>query len=242
MRSFVTFTALASAASLAAATHPLFEYPAGVPALEKRQDPGTPRYACHENCGLVISLGRQDGHCQNSEWNSRYNACLECANEFGIWIYYSNGVSSAATSCGLTPVPSPSGGAAETTPAATSAPAAATTTTPAPQTTAEPEPEPEASSSAPAPPAEESTSAAGAPATTLSTHASSTASGAASASTAAAGTSAGTAVTRTTTRTSIGTSVVIPTGSPTPSTVFAGAAKNAAAMGVTFFGIVLAAF
>ncbi|GKT51216.1 uncharacterized protein ColSpa_11397 [Colletotrichum spaethianum] len=245
MRSFVTCTVLASVASVAVAQlgHPLFEYPSAVP-VEKRQEPGTPQYQCHEDCGLLITLGRQDGYCDSSEWTERYGRCMTCANEYSIWRYYSSGVTSAASKCGLTPVPSPSGAAAETTaaPATTSAAPAPATTAAEPATT---------STSTAATPAEESSSSAaaassssatGVPATTLSTQASTaasgTASGAATTSTGAAGTSAATA-----TRVhSIGTSVVIPSGTPTPSTVFAGAGKNAAAAGLVFAGMVLAAF
>ncbi|KXH64264.1 hypothetical protein CSAL01_13370, partial [Colletotrichum salicis] len=45
MRSFVTCTVLATVASMAVAAqvHPRFEYPESVPAVEKRQEPGTPR-------------------------------------------------------------------------------------------------------------------------------------------------------------------------------------------------------
>ncbi|KAI3543105.1 uncharacterized protein CCOS01_01278 [Colletotrichum costaricense] len=250
MRSFVTCTVLATVASMAVAqVHPRFEYPDSVPAVEKRQEPGTPRYQCHEDCGLLITLGRQDGFCTNSEWNERYGRCMSCANTYAIWMYYSSGVTSAAAKCGLSPTPSPSGGAVETTAAATSAaPAPATTTAaPAPATTTAAAPPAVSSSSAAAEssaPAA-STSAAGAPATTLSTaasasgSASASASGAATTSGAAAGTSAAT-VTRVT---SIGTSVVIPSGTATPSTpVFAGAGKNAAAMGLAAVGLALAAF
>ncbi|TDZ29466.1 hypothetical protein C8035_v005861 [Colletotrichum spinosum] len=240
MRSFVTCTVLASVASLVAAG-PSFEYPAGVPAVEKRQEPGTPRYACHENCGLIISLGREEGYCDSSEWKTRYSSCLECANEFGIWMYYGSGVTNAAKGCGLTPVPSPSGGAVET----TAAPAPATTTAaPAPVTT---------TTSAAAPPAEEeeessssaaaaSTSAA-APATTLITEASSAASASGSSSSAASGSAAPSGSSASATRvTSIGTSVVIPSGSPTPSAVFAGASRNTGVLGaVGVVGLVIAA-
>ncbi|KZL82262.1 hypothetical protein CI238_08493, partial [Colletotrichum incanum] len=243
MRSFVTCTVLASVASMAVAQlgHPLFEYPDTVP-IEKRQDPGTPRYQCHEDCGLLITLGRQDGYCDSSEWTERYDRCMACALTESIWQYYSSSVTAAASKCGLTPVPSSSGGAAETStaPATTSAAPAPTTTAAAPATT---------STSAAAPPAEESSSSAaaassssvaGVPVTTLSTQASTAASGTASG---AATTSTGAAGTSTATRVhSIGTSVVIPSGTPTPSTVFAGAGKNAAAVGLTFFGMVLAAF
>ncbi|TEA15764.1 hypothetical protein C8034_v002335 [Colletotrichum sidae] len=243
MRSFVTCTVLASVTSLVAAG-PSFEYPAGVPAVEKRQEPGTPRYACHENCGLIISLGREEGYCDSSEWKTRYSSCLECANEFAIWMYYGSGVTNAAKGCGLTPVPSPSGGAVET----TAAPAPATTTAaPAPVTTT--------TTSAAAPPADEeesssssaaaaSTSAA-APATTLTTEASSaaSASGSSSSSAAASGTAAPSGSSASATRvTSIGTSVVIPSGSPTPSAVFAGASRNTGVLGaVGVVGLVVAA-
>jgi hypothetical protein len=49
MRSFVTYTLLASA-TLSVAVDPRFEFPDTVP-LVKRQQPGTPQYACHEDCG-----------------------------------------------------------------------------------------------------------------------------------------------------------------------------------------------
>lgn len=52
MHSFVTYTLLASA-SLVAAIDPRFEFPDTVPALLKRQAPGTPQYACHEDCGRL---------------------------------------------------------------------------------------------------------------------------------------------------------------------------------------------
>ncbi|TDZ75156.1 hypothetical protein CTRI78_v000165 [Colletotrichum trifolii] len=222
MRSFVTCTVLASVASLVAAG-PSFEYPAGVPAVEKRQEPGTPRYACHENCGLIISLGRQEGYCDSSEWKTRYSSCLECANEFGIWMYYGSGVTNAAKGCGLTPVPSPSGGAVET----TAAPAPATTTAaPAPVTTSA---------------AAASTSAA-APATTLTTEASSAASASGSSSSSSSSAAASGSSASATRVTSIGTSVVIPSGSPTPSAVFAGASRNTGVLGaVGVVGLVIAA-
>ncbi|KAK1446366.1 hypothetical protein CPAR01_10677 [Colletotrichum paranaense] len=250
MRSFVTCTVLATVASMAVAqVHPRFEYPDSVPAVEKRQEPGTPRYQCHEDCGLLITLGRQDGFCTNSEWNERYGRCMSCANTYAIWMYYSSGVTSAAAKCGLSPTPSPSGGAVETTAAATSAaPAPATTTAaPAPATTTAAAPPAASSSSAAAEssaPAA-STSAAGAPATTLSTAASASGSASASASGAAttSGSAAGTSAATVTRVTSIGTSVVIPSGTATPSTpVFAGAGKNAAAMGLAAVGLALAAF
>ncbi|CAH0024675.1 unnamed protein product [Clonostachys rhizophaga] len=105
----LTIQLLLSSAMLVTALQPRFEYPEEVPALERRQEPGTPRYQCHEDCGLLITLGRQDGYCKNSEWNERYGRCMICANTFGIWEYYGNSVTKAAKGCGLSPTPSPSG-------------------------------------------------------------------------------------------------------------------------------------
>ncbi|KAK7425895.1 hypothetical protein QQZ08_007609 [Neonectria magnoliae] len=135
MRSFVTYTLLASATFASAALERRWEYPDTVPALEKRQEPGTPRYQCHEDCGLLITLGREDGFCDNSEWNERYGRCMICANTFEIWRYYSNGVTNAAEQCGLSPTPSPSGFTASSTeaaeePTSTEAPAEESTTAP----------------------------------------------------------------------------------------------------------------
>lgn len=51
MRSFVAYSLLASA-TFASALERRWDYPTDVPALERRQEPGTPRYACHEDCGM----------------------------------------------------------------------------------------------------------------------------------------------------------------------------------------------
>ncbi|CAG9953718.1 unnamed protein product [Clonostachys rosea f. rosea IK726] len=125
---------LFSSAMLVTALWPRFEYPEEVPALERRQEPGTPRYQCHEDCGLLITLGRQDGYCNNSEWNERYGRCMICANTFGIWEYYGNSVTKAAKGCGLSPTPSPSGTTASSTsagePSTTAAGKTSTSTAP----------------------------------------------------------------------------------------------------------------
>ncbi|KAF5560489.1 hypothetical protein FPHYL_6632 [Fusarium phyllophilum] len=116
MHSLAAYTLLASA-SLAVAINPRFEFPDTVP-LVKRQQPGTPQYACHEDCGLLITLAREDeGYCDSDEWNERYGRCMSCANTYDIWQYYGSGVGRVAQECGLTPKPSPSGssGAASTT-------------------------------------------------------------------------------------------------------------------------------
>ncbi|RSL59074.1 hypothetical protein CEP53_005930 [Fusarium sp. AF-6] len=155
MHSFVTYTLLASA-SLVAAIDPRFEFPDTVPALLKRQAPGTPQYACHEDCGLLITLGRTEGYCDNDEWNERYGRCMICANTYNIWQYYRNGVTSAAEECGLSPTPSASGfeGAASTTaeeePSSTAAAQPSTTQAQDPATTeADDEEEPTTGASQP---------------------------------------------------------------------------------------------
>ncbi|KAF5968272.1 hypothetical protein FCOIX_11520 [Fusarium coicis] len=133
MHSLAAYTLLASA-SLAVAIDPRFEFPDTVP-LVKRQQPGTPQYACHEDCGLLITLARDDdGYCDSDEWNERYGRCMSCANTYDIWKYYGSGVGRVAQACGLTPKPSPSGssGAASTTaeakPSSTAAEAKPSTT------------------------------------------------------------------------------------------------------------------
>ncbi|UZP34385.1 hypothetical protein NXS19_002201 [Fusarium pseudograminearum] len=119
MRSLVAYTLLASA-TLAVAVDPRFEYPDTVP-LVKRQQPGTPQYACHEDCGLLITLARENkDFCDSQEWNEHYDKCMECAETYGIWKYYGSGVSKVAGQCDLSPTPSPSGAATEETTTASS--------------------------------------------------------------------------------------------------------------------------
>ncbi|KAL6408528.1 hypothetical protein AUP68_08386 [Ilyonectria robusta] len=108
MRSFVTYAILAYATLAAASIDPRFEFPDTVPAIERRQEPGTPLYQCHEDCGLLITLGRTAGYCSNAEWNQRYGRCMSCANTYNIWQYYGTSVTSLAKTCGLTASPSPS--------------------------------------------------------------------------------------------------------------------------------------
>lgn len=55
MLPLVTFTLFASA-SFVVAVDPRFEFPDHIPAIEKRQEPGTPQYACHEDCGMFKDL------------------------------------------------------------------------------------------------------------------------------------------------------------------------------------------
>ncbi|WZH39172.1 hypothetical protein QYS62_000080 [Fusarium acuminatum] len=113
MHSFVVYSLLACA-TLSVALNPRFEFPDTVP-LVKRQQPGTPQYACHEDCGLLITLAREKGFCDSDEWNERYDRCMACANTYGIWKYYGEGVKKAAEQCDLSPSPSPSGAGAVST-------------------------------------------------------------------------------------------------------------------------------
>lgn len=55
MRSVAAFTLLASGTlAVAASVERRWEWPQGM-ALEARQDPGTPHYQCHEDCGTYPS-------------------------------------------------------------------------------------------------------------------------------------------------------------------------------------------
>ncbi|EXJ70766.1 uncharacterized protein A1O5_05756 [Cladophialophora psammophila CBS 110553] len=81
-------------------------YPVSFP-VYRRQEPGTPEYDCHTNCGAVIVAGRTEGYCDTANFTTALEACLDCALEFDIWQYYGGSVAEAATACGLdaTPVP-----------------------------------------------------------------------------------------------------------------------------------------
>ncbi|RHZ45932.1 uncharacterized protein CDV56_102145 [Aspergillus thermomutatus] len=71
-------------------------YPESVP-LHRRQDPGTPEYDCHANCGGVIVASRSDGYCSSDTFKSELKDCLGCALKYNIWQYYGDSVSKAAT-------------------------------------------------------------------------------------------------------------------------------------------------
>ncbi|KAJ2996512.1 hypothetical protein NUW58_g950 [Xylaria curta] len=124
--------------------------------LLKRQEPGTPKYKCHEACGGAILAARAAGDdvCKDDAFLSNYNSCLKCAGpgNFDIWNIYGRTLSGFGESCGLstTPEAGNSGGAESTTPAAPTSTEAAEpsitssvadpTTTPDQATTASPEP------------------------------------------------------------------------------------------------------
>ncbi|KAH6662627.1 hypothetical protein F5X68DRAFT_195736 [Plectosphaerella plurivora] len=110
MLSLATYAMLASGAAAAAATS--WEYPASF--LERRQAvpaPDTPAYRCHENCGTLITLARDfpADYCGLDEYNTRFQACMECALTENVWRYYVGGVTGPAQACGLVIATSPSG-------------------------------------------------------------------------------------------------------------------------------------
>ncbi|KAL7629233.1 hypothetical protein AAE478_000753 [Parahypoxylon ruwenzoriense] len=76
--------------------------------LLKRQEPGTPAYNCHDNCGQAIIQARNAADvCNDDTFLTDYKACLQCAgpdNE-DIWRYYGGTLTSAAASCGLSTTP-----------------------------------------------------------------------------------------------------------------------------------------
>ncbi|ORY55476.1 uncharacterized protein BCR38DRAFT_124869 [Pseudomassariella vexata] len=76
--------------------------------LLKRQEPGTPAYDCHNNCGQAIIEARQsDDVCTDDIFLTDYANCLQCSgpdNE-NIWQYYGTTLKTAAASCGLSTTP-----------------------------------------------------------------------------------------------------------------------------------------
>ncbi|PSN65458.1 hypothetical protein BS50DRAFT_575463 [Corynespora cassiicola Philippines] len=137
--------------------------------LLKRQQPGTPSYNCHDNCGTAITYSRESSdHCTEEGFLFNYQNCLQCSgpDNYNIWRYYGGSLSSAGSACGLetTPLsgeqedvpeamhPGDSSSAASSSaepsatpeptteaPAPTSEPPAPTTTPDAPASSAEPE-------------------------------------------------------------------------------------------------------
>ncbi|KAJ4300941.1 hypothetical protein N0V90_003030 [Kalmusia sp. IMI 367209] len=72
--------------------------------LLKRQDPGTPEYNCHDNCGTAITVSKAGGdYCTNEVFLYDYKNCLQCAgpDNVDIWKYYGGTLTSNAGKCGL---------------------------------------------------------------------------------------------------------------------------------------------
>ncbi|OCT48983.1 hypothetical protein CLCR_05102 [Cladophialophora carrionii] len=102
MRFFPLVIGAVSLASVSASSGPsVFS------SLLRRQEPGTPQYDCHANCGNVIVAGRTEGYCDTANFTTSLDACLGCALEFDIWQYYGDSVAEAATACGLDATPAP---------------------------------------------------------------------------------------------------------------------------------------
>ncbi|KAH8769272.1 hypothetical protein BGZ57DRAFT_465626 [Hyaloscypha finlandica] len=93
--------------------------------LLRRQEPGTPAYDCHLNCGTAITIGREaTDRCTNSTFLTDYERCLECAGPSNqdIWQLYGRTLSGYGESCGLSTTPV-SNTSATTTSASSSTPA-----------------------------------------------------------------------------------------------------------------------
>ncbi|KAJ8108043.1 hypothetical protein OPT61_g8448 [Boeremia exigua] len=128
--------AAASATSLVAREDAYFA------SLLKRQEPGTPAFACHESCGTAITLSRGSDPCNDDTFVSDYNECLKCAGpgNVNIWRYYGATLSTAGAKCGF-PTEPEAGAASSAAPASTSAAAqssAAPTSAPASSSAAAP--------------------------------------------------------------------------------------------------------
>ncbi|KAK6954302.1 hypothetical protein Daesc_004269 [Daldinia eschscholtzii] len=99
-----TFGAILAATAVSASTDELQFFAR----LLKRQDPGTPSYNCHDNCGQAIIQGRSSKDvCHDDIFLADYKACLQCAgpdNE-DIWKYYGNTLTKNASPCGLSTSP-----------------------------------------------------------------------------------------------------------------------------------------
>ncbi|CAG9978453.1 unnamed protein product [Clonostachys byssicola] len=109
--SIITLASLASVAVASASVEERDFWPAHIP-LAKRAVSGA-EYQCHANCGYTILNAQQSGYCDNSEWKTYYQGCMECAYTYNLWPDYGDGVTSAAKACGLTVSPSPSSGSSQ---------------------------------------------------------------------------------------------------------------------------------
>ncbi|KAJ5414365.1 hypothetical protein N7509_000992 [Penicillium cosmopolitanum] len=80
-----------------------------LPELFSRQEPGSPNYECHEDCGLVTAFWHKDGeYCDNPDFQKHLSNCLKCALTEDVWKYYGENVKNAANKCHVDATPSPS--------------------------------------------------------------------------------------------------------------------------------------
>ncbi|KAF1950747.1 hypothetical protein CC80DRAFT_598005 [Byssothecium circinans] len=97
---FASFLAAASASSMS--EHEAFFN------LLKRQEPGSPAYNCHNNCGTAITISKSDANvCSNEAFKSGYANCLQCAgpDNFNIWRIYGRTLTPVGSKCGLSTTP-----------------------------------------------------------------------------------------------------------------------------------------
>ncbi|KAH8177145.1 hypothetical protein LIA77_02227 [Sarocladium implicatum] len=94
-----------------ASANPAFEFPASVP-LAKRQRDG-PAFQCHSDCGNAILKVRASDVCDDEEWQSLLDNCLDCALKYDIWQYYGGELKPAAEECGIDATPKPAGGSSD---------------------------------------------------------------------------------------------------------------------------------
>ncbi|CAI6094951.1 hypothetical protein V2G26_005028 [Clonostachys chloroleuca] len=109
--SLITLASLASVTIASASVEERDFWPAHIP-LAKRAVSGA-EYQCHANCGYTILNAQQSGYCDNSQWKTYYQGCMECAYTYNLWPDYGDGVTTAAKACGLTVSPSPSSGSSQ---------------------------------------------------------------------------------------------------------------------------------
>ncbi|KAI8935880.1 hypothetical protein NX059_007395 [Plenodomus lindquistii] len=106
--------------------------------LLKRQEPGTPAYNCHDNCGTAITVSKPPASppCSDPSFLSNYANCLQCSgpDNYNIWRYYGRSLSVAGAACGLETEPK-SGKQDDVGPAAQAAGSSATSAAAAPTTT-----------------------------------------------------------------------------------------------------------
>ncbi|KAL5412550.1 hypothetical protein PMIN04_009802 [Paraphaeosphaeria minitans] len=94
-----TFHLLASFLALTTAS---FTPDALFATLLKRQAPGSPGFACHDNCGTAITISKAGGdYCTDDVFLYDYANCLQCAgpDNADIWKYYGGSLTTAAGKC-----------------------------------------------------------------------------------------------------------------------------------------------
>ncbi|KAI0190515.1 hypothetical protein EV127DRAFT_495227 [Xylaria flabelliformis] len=76
--------------------------------LQKRQEPGSAAYSCHEACGQAILAARASKDvCSDDDFLTNYDTCLKCSGpgNIDIWKIYGQTLSGFGESCGLSTTP-----------------------------------------------------------------------------------------------------------------------------------------